>query len=94
MNTLPTEFAFDGCKFRQFARQGDVVLLERTRAGHRCSMYEVAIIQRQPARNIHGRDYPERESMPPTASWGELGWSFDDLPSAETRFDELVTSRA
>lgn len=94
MNTLPTEFAFDGCQFRQFARQGDVVLLERTRADHRCSMYEVAIIQRQPARNIHGRDYPKRESMPPTASWGELGWSFDDLPSAETRFDELVTSRA
>ena len=93
MKSLPTEFTFDGCHFRQLARDGDVVLLARTPAGHRCSSYEVAIIQHHLASAIHGREYPERESMPPSASWGSLGWSHSDLPSAHKRFDALVTGR-
>ena len=33
MRPLPTEFIFDGCQFRQLARVGDVVLMERMLTG-------------------------------------------------------------
>ena len=94
MKTLPSNFTRDGFLFRQLAREGDVALFEKSKPGHSRPGYEVVIVQRHPPQTIHGRDYPERESMPASESWGVLGWSYSDLNPAKTKFDALVTSRA
>ena len=70
MKPLPTEFTYDGFDFRQLAREGDVALFEKRKPNHSRPGYEVVIVQRHPAQTIHGRDYPERESLPPSESWG------------------------
>jgi hypothetical protein len=94
MKPLPEQFSFDGCQLRQLARDGDVVLLERTKRGICLSTYEVAIVQHHAAVVIHGRAYSERESMPPSASWGSYGWSYAELASARKKFNELVAGRS
>src|SRR5882672_12451064 len=94
MKSLAENFTYDGFQFRQLAREGDVVLLEKCKPGHSRPSYEVAIIQPHPAQIIHGREFPERESMPPSESWGLLAWSLADLDTAKTTLHEVVTSRA
>ena len=88
---LPTKFAYDGFEFRQLARNGDIVLLEKSKTSHLEPTYEVVIVQRHPAQNIHGRPYPERESMPPSETWGTAGWTYSDFQTAKLKFDQLVT---
>lgn len=93
MKPLDSQFTHDGFVFRQLARGGDVALFEKSKPGHSRPGYEVVIVQRHPAQTIHGRAYPERESMPPSESWGVLGWSLMDLDSAKTKFRELASDR-
>jgi len=93
MKALPTEFDYDGFHFRQLAREGDVALFEKRKPTHSRASYEVAIVQQHPAETIHGREYPDRESMPPSETWGALGWTPSDLESAKTKFGSLVQSR-
>ena len=94
MQTLPTEFTFDQFQFRQLARAGDVALFEKSKPHHSRPCYEVVVVQHHPAQTIHGRQYPEREAMPPSESWGTLGWSPADLLAAQRKFQFLVTTRA
>jgi hypothetical protein len=94
MKLLPDRFTHDGFGFRQVVRERNIVLLEKSKVGHNHPGYEVVIIQRHPAQSIHSREYPERESMPPSESWGTLGWSYSDLQAAKSKFDHLVTSHA
>jgi hypothetical protein len=94
MKPLAETFTHDGFQFCQLAREGDVALFEKSKSGHFRPSYEVVIVQHHPAQTIHGRQYPERESMPPTESWGDLGWSLTDLDSAKMKFRQLAADRA
>jgi len=94
MKPLADNFTHDGFVFSQLAREGDVALFEKSKPGHSRLGYEVVIVQRHPAQTIHGRGYPEREAMPPSESWGVLGWSYSDLDSAQTKLRQLASDRA
>ena len=93
MIPLAQEFTFDQNLFRQVARTGRVILLERRRTEHSKPSFEVVIVQRHPARTIQGREYPARESMPPSTSWGVSGWSPIDADAAKQKFREIVAKR-
>lgn len=93
MKALPSAFTLDGFAFRQIARRGDVALFAKRKPRHCRDTFEVVIVQRHAAKNIMGRDYPERESMPPSESWGVAGWSHADLESARRKFHELARER-
>jgi len=93
MKPLELEFAYDGFQWRQLDRVGDVVLLEKSKPSYGRASYEVIIVQIHPEQTIHGRHYPERETMPRSEAWGELGWTYTDRPSAEVRFRHLVNRR-
>ena len=92
MKRLDLQFTYDQVQFRQLARESDVVLLEKSKSHFSRKTYEVVIIQRHPAQVIHGRSYPERESMPPSGAWGVSGWSLTDLQAAHAKFRHVVDS--
>ncbi len=93
MKILDLDFTYDQFQFRQLARENDVVLLEKSKLHFSQKTYEVIIIQRHPAQEIHGRSYPERESMPSSEAWGVSGWSLTALQAAQTKFRQVVKSR-
>jgi hypothetical protein len=92
MKPLAHEFTYDQFRFRLLARTDDVALFEKSGADQSRPGYEVVLVQHHPACTIHGRPYPERESLPPSESWGIRGWTYWDLASAQTRFRHLVAS--
>ena len=49
----------------------------------------MVILQLRLTERILGRDYPERESMPPTKTWGALGWTLCTLGEASRKFQEV-----
>lgn len=87
---LALKFRIGGFEFEQIRRQGDVALLSKTKPSHTHSTFEVVIIQVHPAEHIFGRDRPQRESMPPSETWGTCGWSDSSLERAIFRFNWLV----
>ncbi|HMJ63734.1 MAG TPA: hypothetical protein VK615_00160 [Candidatus Binatia bacterium] len=93
MKRLDLQFTYDQFQFRQLARANDVVLLEKSKPNSCQKSYEVVIVRKHPAQVIHGRSYPERESMPPTEAWGQLAWSLTDLETAQAKFRRIVDSR-
>ena len=93
MNNLEAAFARTGFAFRLLRRSGDVALFEKRKPTHSRESFEVVIVQRHPAEQIDGRDYPERESMPKTEAWGTSGWTFTDIDNAKRKFRSVVESR-
>lgn len=93
MRPLSSVFTLDGFAFRQIERRGDVALFAKRNPHHHRDTFEVVIIQRHPAKRIMGREYPERESMPPSEAWGAAGWSQTDLESARRKFHQVSQER-
>jgi len=93
MNTLPETLTYDGFGFRLLKRAGAVALFEKRKPSHSRESFEVIIVQQHPAETICGRNYPARESMPPSEAWGTSGWTYPDLEHAKNKFRVLVESR-
>jgi len=91
---LPLQFRHDGFDFTLVRRTENVALLAKRKPTHRQTSYEVVVIQRLNACNINGREYPEREVIPRSETWGTLGWTYRDQQSALTRFQQTATARA
>jgi hypothetical protein len=89
VESFPEQFRSDGFNFRLLKRQGRVALLAKEKPQHSHPSFEVVHIQLHPAERVFGQDLPEREAMPPTESWGTLGWSYCALADAEARFNQL-----
>ena len=90
MKILDQEFAYDRFQFHQIARSGNIVLLGKRKLNHLHLTYEVVIIQNHPAQTIHGREYPARESMPRSESWGICGWTFATAGAAWNKFHQII----
>lgn len=91
MKPLPVTFRSDGFDFRQRQREGDIVLLEKSKG--RVTSFEVVRVQRRNERFAFGNVLPAGEVMPPSESWGRLGWSFADLESARKKFCALAEAQ-
>jgi len=89
MTPFPTSFRKSGWDYRLLERDGDVAILEQTKAG--CDVrYEVVIVQRHNGYEIGGSVVPAGEVMPSPEMWGVKGWTFMDIESAKRKADSLV----
>jgi hypothetical protein len=92
MQILETELKAQNRTLKQLKREGRVAIYELLSRGNLLYGYEVIIVKILPARNIMGRDYPEREGYPANEDWGDLAWSYPNtaFQSAAKRFEGLV----
>ena len=86
MKPLPKTFTKGGFDFIVIERLGNVALLSKTKNG--AKSYEVVIIQSHNGYTIGNKTIEAAESMPPSESWGRLGWSYTSLDEAIKRFDQ------
>lgn len=95
---LPRLFKRDGFLHEILKRDGDVVLLKKTKEGLKFLGYEVIIVQRHEGRTepLNGCVLEPSEHSPSPILWGEKGWSYthDDLAGAERRFAAVVQEAA
>lgn len=92
MQTLKTKFNDSGFEFQQLKREGRVALYEKRKAKYGFDSYEVVVVQIHPAETVYGKDYPERELMPPNSSWGRRGWTYSKLGAAENKLEAVAKS--
>jgi hypothetical protein len=91
MTPLQSTFRSDSFDFRQVQRVGDMALFEKCKPTHTNSSFEVVIVQKHPAKTFpNGKYYAARESMPRSEDWGVRGWTYANLESAQTKFNQLV----
>ena len=90
MRTLPTMFSYDKFDFTQLRRQGQIALFSKKKPEHSEPTFEVVRIQVHKAGTMFGKNYPDRELMPPSEDWGVNGWSYPDLASAKAKFNSLT----
>lgn len=86
MNVAPphrTEFTHDGFTLRQVAREGMVALYEKFRSPDGIKRFELVVLQHRPAEIVCGKPYPARECYPNSNEWGQRGWTFLTLDSAQ-----------
>lgn len=88
--SIAPRFSYDGFAFNLIKRDGDVALFAKRKPNHLFPSFEVVIIQKRPAERICGRDYPVRETMPTSETWGTYGWTYQTLDSAIVKFFSLV----
>ncbi len=98
---LPTEYAKNGYQYTQLQRTEHVALYRQACA--ECPTfcaYEVCRIQRQEAgtRTLGGAtiEVVAKELLPGSEMWGEKGWTYRTLATAEAKFQqqhELLTAK-
>jgi hypothetical protein len=74
---LAKEIKRGGMLYREMFRKRDVEIYGAKGKGDRIE-YEFVGVQILPAGEFNGRQYPFRESFPPTSNCGESGWTFSD----------------
>jgi hypothetical protein len=93
MKPLLTEFQSGGFHFRQLWREGDLILLEKTKPHWTEPSYEVCIVRKCADRTIAGKFIPASEALPSSESWGTYGWTYRSREKAKAKFCRLVESR-
>jgi hypothetical protein len=82
---LPKEFECKDGKFKQLKREKHVALYQRD------LHFEVILVQDcNPFQITPGVFTEKKEGWPNDNSWGNSGWSYLDLKSAEKKFKELT----
>ncbi|MCK9587800.1 MAG: hypothetical protein M0Q93_00390 [Terrimicrobiaceae bacterium] len=91
MKKLSDSFRKEGFDHKVLKREGDVVLIRKTKeAGGHYDGYEVAIVQSHQGYRFGNETFPPAEFMPRNEDWGWKGFSFTDLERAEIKFAKLV----
>ncbi len=99
MKPIETEISYQGRTLKQLRREGMVALYEVLSPGNVSYGYEVIIIKVAPAREIFGKQYPEREIYPSSSvasnDWGSIAWSYgrDWLDRASEHYDGLCVEQ-
>jgi hypothetical protein len=87
MKTLELEFNKNGFHYSQVFRNGMIAIYKQTGFGG--EWYEVIIIQENKEREINGVKIAAGESMPGNESWGQKGWTYDNLTDALSKAGTL-----
>lgn len=92
MKKLEKEFTKKGFKFTQVTRKGDVAIYKQVNEKLKNSKanYEVVQIKSHNGYEIGGSKIAAAEVYPGSTQWGLLGWTYQDLPTAEKRFKKLI----
>ena len=92
MKILPTTFRSGSFDFELLKRDGDIALFRKTKPRLRFESLEVVIIQTHETFEIKGKLIPAGEHLPPSGQWGVKGWTYSDRPSAERKFNQLISA--
>lgn len=87
--TLPTKMTHSGMELKQIKREGDFAIYSKGKEG-KIYGYEVVRIRKSPGGEMFGKMIPPGELYPGNEQFGTYGWYFNDLPSADTRFQRLI----
>lgn len=92
MKKLETEFVKKGFKFTQINRKGNVAIYKQESLSVESpkANYEVVQIKSHNGYEIGGSKIAAAEVYPGSTQWGLLGWTYQDLPTAEKRFKKLI----
>ena len=93
MKPLSQTFRRHGFNHRILIRDGDLVLVEKSRPHWTRATYEVCRVQFNHERVMAGRLIEATESLPSAEAWGSQGWSFRDRAAAQTKLFELIEDR-
>lgn len=86
MQKLANEYTNSGIKFYLVKRSGKIAWFQNeTRFNN-----EVFLIKENPPQKIFEREYPARESVPGTESWGINAYSFSSEEYAEKVYNRMV----
>jgi hypothetical protein len=87
---IATEFKHGGFNYRQITREGDVAIYEQRWRDSENVCYEVVRIRRHEAKTFpSGKSSPAREAYPPSAAWGDFGWTVTTLDAAYAKLRAL-----
>lgn len=92
MKKLEKEFVKKGFKYTQVTRKGNIAMYkqESTSIKNPKPAYEVVQIKSHNGYEIGGSKIAAAEVYPGSTQWGLLGWTYQDLPTAEKRFKKLI----
>jgi len=87
--TIPVEFKKKGFTYKQVKREGNKAIFEQTRPGTTLHNYEVVKIGRHNGYTMGGVFIEPSETYPGSSLWGIMGWTCQNLDSAETKYNSL-----
>lgn len=88
MKPIDSTFKSDGFMFQLVKRQSLIAMFSKSKHGH--ESFEVVVLQIHKACVFpNGISYPDRETMPSSELWGQQGWTYTDLASANKRYYAL-----
>jgi len=91
MKVLSQKFIKKGFKHQLIKREGDVALYKRSSTEFpKASSYEVVIITQHNGITINGNYIEPGELYPSTTQWGDRGWTYNCIDSAETGFKRVL----
>jgi hypothetical protein len=92
MKKLEKEFTKKGFKFTQVMRKGNAAIYKQEAVSVKDpkANYEVVQIKSHNGYEIGGSKIAAAETYPGSTQWGLLGWTYQDLPTAEKRFKKLI----
>jgi hypothetical protein len=92
MKKLETEFTKKGFKYTQITRKGNAAIYkqESVSVDEPKANYEVVQIKSHNGYEIGGSKIAAAEVYPGSTQWGLLGWTYQDLPTAEKRFKKIT----
>ena len=92
MKKLEKKITNKNFSYKQVTRETNVAIYEQTviDSSHSKKWYEVIIIRSHNGYEIAGNKVAPSEMYPSSNHWGTLGWTCDDLETAQKKFTKLV----
>jgi len=87
-------FTRDGFRHELYGRTGAVCLVERTNLRTGARHWEVAVLQHEPEKTMHGRLVPAHERYPASGEWGTYGWTYTTVTDARQKWASLAETRS
>jgi hypothetical protein len=89
MKTIPKTFSKKGFTYKQIKRDGMKAIFEQSKKGQKSVSFEVVKITKHNGYELGGQKIPPGEAYPGTSQWGNSGWTFQDLKSAEAKYKRI-----
>ena len=89
MQTIPTLYKQAGHAMQLQRREGNVAIYKAVGADY----WEVHVIKFEKAKQIFGKEYPEREALASNSEFGQRGWACVSQEWADGRFADALVLR-
>jgi hypothetical protein len=95
MKKLPLKITKKGFVYTQLKREKDVAIYKQKSLDEQVSQswYEVIKIKSHNGITLGGNYIPPSEVYPSSTQWGVLGFTFNELKDAETKFKKILFNK-